>query len=166
MLQSAIEIKIDAVIRASLEGMGYRLVRVQLSGGDGRKKLQIMAERADEAAMTVDDCADISHAISALLEVSDPIAGAYVLEVSSPGIDRPLVSERDFEKYAGFEIKLETEEMIEGRKRFRGMLEGIEGGEVRVTVEGTQYRVPYDLVARAKLVMTDALLKAHAAAGV
>src|SRR5437773_11488495 len=103
--------------------MGYRLVRVALIGAQ-RPTLQVMAERRDEAAMTVEDCADISRSISALIDVEDPIAGAYLLEVSSPGIDRPLVRPEDYDRFAGFEARIELGEPVDGRKRYRVRLPG------------------------------------------
>lgn len=121
-----------------------------------------MAERADGAPMTVDDCADISHAVSALLDVEDPIAGAYTLEVSSPGIDRPLTRLKDFERFAGFEAKLESRVSVDGRKRFKGRLGGVEDGEILIDTEQGAARVPFDTVLRAKLVLTDELIRASA----
>ena len=110
--------------------------------------------------MQVDDCADLSRAISALLDVEDPIVGTYTLEVSSPGIDRPLTRIKDFERFAGFEAKVETQRPIGGRKRFRGKLIGIDGGQVRLHVDGVDVDVPYDEIAKARLVLTDELLAA------
>ena len=121
-----------------------------------------MAERADGAPMTVDDCADISHAVSALLDVEDPIAGAYTLEISSPGIDRPLTRLKDFERFAGFEAKLESRVSVDGRKRFKGRLGGVEDGEILIDTERGAARVPFDTVLRAKLVLTDDLIRASA----
>ncbi len=121
-----------------------------------------MAERADGAPMTVDDCADISHAVSALLDVEDPIAGAYTLEISSPGIDRPLTRLKDFERFAGFEAKLESRVSVDGRKRFKGRLGGVEDGEILIDTEQGAARVPFDTVLRAKLVLTDDLIRASA----
>ncbi|MCW2245148.1 ribosome maturation factor RimP [Azospirillum fermentarium] len=121
-----------------------------------------MAERADGAAMTVDDCADISHAVSALLDVEDPISGPYTLEVSSPGIDRPLTRLKDFERFAGFEAKLESRIAVDGRKRFKGLLRGVEEGEILLDTEQGPARVPFDNVLRAKLVLTDELIRASA----
>src|SRR5690242_15448634 len=141
--------------------MGYRLVRVAVLGA-GRMTLQIMAERRDEAPMTVEDCADISRSVSALLDVEDPIAGAYTLEVSSPGLDRPLTRLKDFERFAGFTAKLETRLAIDGRKRFKGTLKGVEGEEIILDAEGGPARVTFDNVLRAKLVITDELLRASA----
>ena len=150
--------EIVRIIEPSLTAMGYRLVRVAMIS---RATLQVMAEHADDAPMTVDDCADISRAISALLDVANPIAGAYRLEVSSPGIDRPLVRPEDYERFAGFEAKLEVTEAIGGRKRFRGRLLGRNGEAVRLATEAGEIELPLPAIARAKLVVTDDLLTAH-----
>jgi ribosome maturation factor RimP len=147
------------MIAPSIEAMGYRLVRVAFTGGR-RPTLQIMAERRDAAAMTVDDCADISRAVSALLDVADPIPVAYALEVSSPGIDRPLIERDDFVRYAGYEAKIEMNQMIDGRKRFRGRLLGAEGGTVRIAIEDREVALPLADIVRAKLLLTDELLAA------
>jgi len=151
--------RIEQIIAPSVEGMGYEVVRVLLLGGQ-RPTLQIMAERADGAPMTVEDCADISRSVSALLDVEDPIAGAYTLEVSSPGLDRPLTRLKDFERFAGFTAKLETRLAVDGRKRFKGTLKGIEGDDVLLDAESGPARVAFDNVLRAKLVITDDLLRA------
>lgn len=156
--------RIGRIIAPSIEAMGYELVRVQLSGVQ-RPVLQVMAERVDRAAMTVEDCADISRSISALLDVEDPIAGAYTLEVSSPGIDRPLVRAGDFVRFAGFEAKLETRAAIEGRKRFRGVLRGVEDGNVMLECELGTVALPLETVHKARLVLTDDLIKAAEAMG-
>ncbi len=155
--------RIEELIAPTLDGMGYALVRVQLSGGKGTPRLQVMAERGDGKSMTVEDCASISRAISPVLDVADPIAGAYTLEVSSPGIDRPLVRPEDFDRFAGFEAKLESARPVDGRRRFRGRLHGTEEGAVRIETEGTEYRVPLADVQKAQLVITDELLAASAA---
>lgn len=148
------------LIAPSLEAMGYELVRVILQGKQ-RPTLQIMAERIDGAAMTVDDCAEISRGISALLDVEDPIQGAYTLEVSSPGIDRPLTRPKDFEIWAGFEAKLESSLPVDGRKRFKGRLRGLDGdGRVRIDTEAGEVAVPMADIRNAKLVMNDELLAA------
>ena len=155
-----LERRIAAMIEPSLEGMGYELVRVLIQGRE-RPVLQIMAERKDGAGMTVEDCADISRQISALLDVDDPIEGHYSLEVSSPGIDRPLTRPKDYETYAGFEAKLETSEPVEGRKRFRGKLLGLdEHGCVKLAADGVEWAVPLTMVKGAKLVLTDDLIAA------
>ncbi|ASG21713.1 ribosome maturation factor RimP [Nitrospirillum viridazoti] len=153
--------RIAGIIAPSVEAMGYDLVRVSLTG-NARPTLQIMAERVDGAAMTVDDCAEISRAVSALLDVEDPIDVAYTLEVSSPGIDRPLTRPKDFERYAGFEVRVETSQPVDDRRRFIGMLKGIDDGKVLVEMPTGPAAVPFDLILRAKLVMNDALLKAAA----
>lgn len=151
--------KIEAIIAPSLEAMGYRVVRVLLMGGR-RATLQVMAERADEQPMSVEDCAEISRTVSALLDVSDPIAGAYDLEVSSPGLDRPLVRREDYARFAGFEAKIELNRPVDGRRRFRGKLLGLEGDDVRLLVDAVPLALPIADVMRAKLVITDELLQA------
>jgi len=154
--------RIEQIIAPSVEAMGYEIVRVLLLGGQ-RPTLQIMAERIDGGPMTVEDCADISRSVSALLDVEDPIAGAYTLEVSSPGLDRPLTRLKDFERFAGFTAKLETRLAVDGRKRFKGTLKGVEGDEVLLDSDTGPARVAFDNVLRAKLVITDELLRAAAA---
>ena len=147
------------IVEPSLNAMNYDLVRVQISGGDNMT-LQIMAERQDGAEMTVEDCADISRDLSALLDIEDPIPDAYTLEVSSPGLDRPLVRHKDFARFAGFEARIDTRAPIIDRKRFRGVLEGIDGDTVHISVDGETYDIPLDEIARAKLVLTDELIAA------
>ena len=122
-----------------------------------------MIERNDGAALQVDDCSEVSHAISALLDVEDPIEGVYDLEVSSPGVDRPLTRRKDFEAYSGFEAKMESVLPINGRKRYRGILGGVEGEDVLIHVDGTEYRIALGNVAEAKLMMNDALMAAYTA---
>jgi ribosome maturation factor RimP len=151
--------KIEEIIAPSLDAMGYRVVRILIMGGR-RATLQVMAERRDEAAMTVADCAEISRTVSALLDVSDPIAGAYDLEVSSPGLDRPLVRREDYTRFAGFEAKIELNHPRDGRRRFRGKLLGLAGDEVRLLVDAMTVTLPLADVARAKLVITDEILAA------
>lgn len=158
-----IQERVAALIREPLEDMGYELVRVRLSGG-ARPVLQVMAERADGGAMTVDHCTEISHGVSALLDAEDPIAGAYTLEVSSPGIDRPLTRPRDFERFAGFEARIETRDAIAGRRRFKGKLLGLAEGMVSIDVEGETKRLPMESIAKARLVLTDELIAATDAA--
>jgi ribosome maturation factor RimP len=154
---------VASLIEPTLEAMGYALVRVMLVGGAGRPTLQVMAERTDGTDMSVDDCADISEAVSAILDVEDPISGAYTLEVSSPGIDRPLVKKADYERFAGFEAKLETAQPIAGRKRFRGRLLGTGEDTVRMRLDsGEELDLPLGGIAKAKLVLTDELIEAGA----
>lgn len=151
--------RIEALISPSLEAMGYRVVRVAFTGGR-RATLQVMVERTDEAAMTVEDCASVSRNLSALLDVADPIASSYLLEVSSPGIDRPLVRRGDYERFAGFEAKLELSAPREGRRRFRGRLLGLDGDDVKLELSGETVLLPLSAIARAKLVLTDELISA------
>jgi ribosome maturation factor RimP len=155
--------EIARLVEPTLNGMGYELVRVQFGGGDRRPTLQIMAERADRRAMAVEDCAEISRVLSALLDVEDPVQGAYMLEVSSPGIDRPLLRPADYERFAGYEARLELRQPVDGRRRFRGRLAGIESGCVRVVEPAGELRLPLEEISKAKLVLTDELIAAAAA---
>ena len=148
--------RIERLIAPVVRELGFDIVRV-LVLGDHRPRLQIMAEHHDGGSITVDDCADISRAVSAVLVVDDPIAGSYTLEVSSPGIDRPLVRLEDFERFAGREAKLTTARAIDGRRRFRGRLLGLDGDAVRIAVDGIEHAIAIDDIAKAKLVLTDAL---------
>ncbi len=150
--------EIARMIEPSLDAMGYRLVRLMQTGGLRRPTLQVMAERRDETPMTVEDCAEISRAVSALLDVADPIAGAYLLEVSSPGIDRPLVRPEDYERFAGLEARIDLSSPVDGRKRFRGRVLGRDADHVRLDVEGGEVRLPFAAITKAKLVLNDELL--------
>ena len=143
-----------------LDDMGYDMVRVQVTGTQN-PTLQIMAERRDGVPMTVEDCAEISRALSDLLEAEDPFDDTYSLEVSSPGIDRPLVRLADYERFSGFEARVETREPISGRKRFKGHLRGHDGTNVIVEQDGAQVAVPFASIHRAKLILTDELIAAH-----
>jgi ribosome maturation factor RimP len=154
-----IQDRVARLIEAPLHDMGYELVRVSLSGGD-RPILQIMAERASDGFMAVEDCTAISHTVSLLLDTEDPIASAYSLEVSSPGIDRPLTRLKDFERYAGFEVRMETREPVLGRRRFRGRLLGIADNNISVSTEMGDAAVPFGVIAKAQLVLTDELIAA------
>ena len=149
------------LIAPTVEAMGYDVVRVKLSGSSPAR-LQLMAERRDRIPMKVDDCAALSTAVSAVLDVEDPILGHYDLEVSSPGIDRPLVRLADFERYTGFVAKLETAVPIDGRKRFRGRLVDVTDSVVQVEIDATEQTVaiPFDALREAKLVLTDDLIAA------
>lgn len=149
-------------VAPTLEAMGFEVVRIALAGSTGRKTLQVMADRKDGSQISVDDCAQISHTLSAIFDVEDPVSGAYDLEVSSAGIDRPLTRPKDFTAYAGFEAKVETKLPIAGRKRFRGVLGGLSGETVLMTVDGANVEIPLGAVASAKLVMTDELIEASA----
>ena len=142
------------------EAAGYEIVRLRLMGGDRSRTLQIMAERPD-GAMVVQDCAALARAISPVMDAADPISGEYHLEVSSPGIDRPLTRLKDFVEYEGFEARLELDRIAEGRKRFKGELAGVDGETVGINLEGETETalLPFAWLVEAKLVITDALLK-------
>jgi ribosome maturation factor RimP len=156
--------RVAAIVEPVIEQLGYRLVRVKVSGAEGCT-VQIMAERPD-GTMSVEDCEAVSRALSPVLDVADPIDRTYRLEISSPGIDRPLVRKSDFERYAGHVAKIETALPIQGRKRFRGLLIGTEGEAARIrrddAVEGEEAEVllPIDEMSEAKLVLTDELVTA------
>ena len=151
--------QVTELIEPTLHDMGFELVRVLMSGGQ-RPTLQVMVERSDRGPVTLDQCAEVSHAISALLDVADPLPGAYRLEVTSPGLDRPLVRRADFERFAGFEARLETELPLEGRRRFRGRMLGIADDQVRLALPEGETSIPFDAIKKAKLVLTDELLAA------
>ena len=153
--------RVAAIAQPVLEGLGYRLVRVRVSGLDGCT-VQIMAERPD-GTMKIEDCEAASRALSPVFDVADPVDRAYRLEISSPGVDRPLVRRSDFERYAGHVVKVEMNTPIEGRKRFRGVLVGVDGDAARVRVEGApqdsaEVLLPIGDMEEAKLVLTNALV--------
>ena len=157
--EQGISARIAAVAEPALEGLGYRLVRVHVSGRDGCT-VQIMAERPD-GTFTIEDCEAASRSLSPALDVEDPIRGGYRLELSSPGIDRMLVRRSDFERYVGHEAKIEMSTMLEGRKRFRGEITGVEEGNafIRMRDNAEQIvRLPIAEMAEAKLMLTDALI--------
>lgn len=149
--------RVETIITPALQDMGFDLVRVQISGAQ-QQTLQIMAERIDEDTMTVEDCAAISRAVSALLDVEDPIKGSYTLEVSSPGLDRPLTRPRDYDRFAGLEARVELSQPMEGQKRFRGRIQGLSDGIVRLATAEADVEIPYADIERAKLIMNDELL--------
>ena len=155
--KAAIDRRLAEIIAPVIEGMGYELVRVRLMGGK-TKTLQIMADKPG-GGIEVDDCADISTAVSATLDVEDPVEDAYTLEVSSPGIDRPLTRLKDFEAWSGSEAKIETAEMIDGRRRFRGTLAGVADGEVLLDIPEGTIGLQFDWLSDAKLVLTDELIR-------
>ena len=149
--------RIEKIIEPTIKDLGFDIVRVLLSG-DHNPRLQIMAEPLDGRAMNVDDCAAISRAVSALLDVEDPVSSSYTLEVSSPGLDRPLVRLQHFERFAGYEARIETAMAIDGRKRFRGRLGGIEGDSVLLQVDKNEWVFPFPDIQKAKLIVTDEML--------
>jgi ribosome maturation factor RimP len=154
--KAAIDRRLAGIVEPTVTGLGFDLVRIRLMGGR-RPVLQIMAERPD-GGIEVEDCARISRAVSAVLDVADPIGGEYTLEVSSPGIDRPLTRLKDFERWDGYEARVETSEPIDGRRRFKGMLEGVADGEVLLAIAEGTIGLDFGLIADAKLVLTDALI--------
>ncbi len=148
------------LIAPSILAMGYEIVRVRLTGRE-RPTLQIMADRADEAPISVDDCEAISRSVSAILDVEDPIKAAYTLEVSSPGIDRPLTRAKDWVRWAGHLARVELAVPLEGRKRFSGTVLGLEGQAGRLKLDdGAEVALPLEAVRTARLVLTDALIEA------
>ena len=151
---------VEDIISPTLRARGYSLVRVRLSGSQ-RQTLQVMAERSDGVAMTVDDCANISGAVAPILEVKDPIGGAYDLEISSPGLDRPLVKPEDFNRYAGSEAQVETKTLLHGRQKFRGRLVGTTNSAVSVDLVDAVgvLQIPFAEIINAKLILTEDLLR-------
>lgn len=149
--------RIERLIQPSVEALGFEIVRVQLTGYK-RRRLQVMIERLDGKAVMLEDCAEISRDISAVLDVENPMEGAFALEVSSPGIDRPLVRRGDFERFSGYETKVEMKRPIYGQRKFKGRLIGLKGEDVQVLVDGEPVSLPYQDIQKAKLVMSDELL--------
>ncbi len=158
--KTAIDRRLADIVGPVIEGMGFELVRIRLMGGKTRI-LQIMADRAD-GGIEVDECGAISTAVSAVLDVEDPIEENYVLEVSSPGIDRPLTRLKDFDMWKGWEARIETTELIDGRRRFKGALAGVEDEEILIEIEECGQEVTiglrFDWLSDAKLILTDELI--------
>ena len=155
--------RLAELLEPSIVALGFDVVQLRLIGAGGQRTLQLMAERRDAGEMSVYDCAKLSRAVSAILDVDDPLEGTYLLEVSSPGIDRPLTRQADYERFAGREAKVELKRMIAGQRRFRGRLLGSADRLVRLAVangrEGEKVvELPFADIAEAKLLMTDALL--------
>lgn len=156
--KTPIDRKLAAIVNDEIEALGFELVRLRFQSGE-RPTLQIMAERPT-GGIEVEDCAKISTAVSAILDVDDPIDGEYVLEVSSPGIDRPLTRLKDFDEWQGHDTRVTLETAIEGQKRFRGILAGIEGNEVLLNLEdGNTIGLEFDWISEAKLVLDDDLIR-------
>ncbi|MGR3591294.1 MAG: ribosome maturation factor RimP [Limimaricola soesokkakensis] len=155
--KAAIDRRVQEIIEPVISDMGFELVRVRLMSGKSTT-LQIMAQKPD-GTIEVDDCGQISTAVSAVLDVEDPILDAYTLEVSSPGIDRPLTRLKDFEQWKGYEAKIETDELIDGRRRFKGELAGTEGDEVLIEIEEGTIGLKFEWLSDAKLVLTDELIR-------
>lgn len=171
LAEDSIEIKVLNILSASVEAMGYEIVRVRLQGSGAAKALQVMIDRKDGKIINVEDCEKVSKQASALLDVEDPIADAYNLEISSPGLDRPLTRQKDFVTYSGNEIKLESKSKIEGQAKFRGKLVGMEGNDVLLDLniidlanpdKPKQVKIGFDNIRNAKLVLTDELMAEYA----
>ena len=147
----------------TLEAMGFEVVRIALTGNEGRRTLQVMADRRDGSLISVEDCAEISTALSAIFDVEDPVAGNYDLEISSAGIDRPLTRPKDFTTYTGFVAKIDTKMLVNGRKRFRGRLDGLTAnGDVTMRIDDADVVIAMNNISTAKLVLTDELIAATA----
>ena len=147
---------LEPVFEPVIEKAGFKLVRLRVMGG-AAKTLQVMAERPD-GTMDVEGCSQLSHALLDFIEAEDPIEGDYELEVSSPGIDRPLTRLMDFSRWAGHEAKIELTLPVEGRKRFRGVLQGLDGQDVMIRADNSDIKFPFRAIANAKLVLTDKLI--------
>ena len=154
---TSFEKRTQQLVEPLLTNQGYELVRLRLLGSK-IKSLQIMAERLD-GAMTVGDCAKLSHSLSALLEVEDSVASEYSLEISSPGIDRPLTRIQHFERWIGFEATVELSEMLDGRKRFKGIIVRVVGSSIYLKTEMIEIKIDFRHIVKARLILTDALLE-------
>ncbi|MEM7299638.1 MAG: ribosome maturation factor RimP [Pseudomonadota bacterium] len=161
--ESGLEARIETIITPTVEDEGYRVVRVRVLNQNGLT-LQIMAERPD-GTMSVEDCERLSRALSPVLDVEDPIPQAYSLEMSSPGIDRPLVRKSDFETWSGHRAKIELAQLLNGRKRYKGQLLGVDGDDILVRLdrssddESPDQRVPMNAIQDARLILTDELIR-------
>jgi ribosome maturation factor RimP len=161
-MSKAVESKIATLIEADIEKAGYHLVRVHISGNGKYAGLQIMAERHDGVGMTVDDCAVISRQVSEKIEAEKDLADRYDLEVSSPGIDRPLTKLQDYPRFQGHVAKVELSAPVDGQKRFQGKIVQVAGEEIEFKTDKGSVNVKFALIEKAKLVLTDDLLKAAA----
>lgn len=160
MKQTPLEKRLSEYAAPVIDDLGFTLVCVKVIGADGSQTIQVMAEDIKTKRLGVDDAASISRALSAVFDVEDPIKGAYRLEVSSPGIDRPLIRLEDFETYEGFEAKVESDIAAEnGQKKFRGILRGLNGDNILIDTDQGEAEIPYASLTKAKLVMSDELIK-------
>ena len=152
---------VQKLVEPIIENMGYEVVRITTIGKQN-PTLQIMIERKDRKDITVDDCASVSRVVSEILDEKDPIDGEYSLEVSSPGLDRPLTKREHFERFSGYEAKIETFVEVSGRKRFRGRIIGVDNkNQILFEMDGETYEIPFDNISKAKLVLTDELLNSY-----
>lgn len=153
-----VEERVIALIEPTASGLGYRIVRVRVSG-NRRKRLQIMAERVSDGEMGIDDCGRLSRALSPVFDLEDPIQGEYDLEISSPGIDRPLMRVEDFERFISFDAKLETAGMVDGRRRFKGVIASVAGDVITLTTDTGDVQLNFSALSDARLVLTDRLIE-------
>jgi ribosome maturation factor RimP len=154
-----VEERVIALIEPTAKNLGFRIVRVRVSG-NRRKRLQIMAERLTDGQMGIDDCGRLSRALSPVFDLEDPIPGGeYDLEISSPGIDRPLMSVEDFQRFIGHEVKVETAAMVDGRRRWKGQIKAVEGDVIVLAAEGGEARLKFAQLSEARLVLTDKLIE-------
>ena len=158
--KTAEDLRLLELLDPVADAAGYAIVRLRLMGGDHQRRLQVMAERAD-GTMLVEDCTVLSRALSEVLDAADPIRGEYLLEVSSPGVDRPLTRLKDFTIYEGCEARLELDRLVENRKRFKGRLAGVEDDQIAIELEDEDETalIPFAWISEAKLVITDELMK-------
>ena len=163
--KTAEDLKLLELLDPVAQAAGYEIVRLRLMGGDHARRLQIMAEK-DDGTMLVEDCTILARAVSEVMDAADPISGEYTLEVSSPGIDRPLTRLKDFETYAGYEARIELDRLAENRKRFKGVLAGAQDEQVAIDLEGEDETalIPFAWISEAKLIITDKLMQRGAAA--
>lgn len=153
--------RIEEIIAPTVESMGFEVVRIRMTGGDHAPIVQIMLDRQQGGGISIDECAKVSRQISVVLDVEEVLSGRYNLEVSSPGIDRPLVRLGDYVRYVGHEAKLEMAMPLNDRKRFRGIIEAVEGELVRMKCDGELFDLPFTDISTAKLMLTDELIAAH-----
>jgi ribosome maturation factor RimP len=153
-----VEERVIALIEPTASGLGFRVVRVRVSG-NRRKRLQIMAERVSDGQMGIDDCSRLSRALSPVFDLEDPVQGEYDLEVSSPGIDRPLMRIEDFERFVGHEAKLETAAMVDNRRRWKGVIQAVNGDEITLVGEHGEATLKFSALSEARLVLTDRLIE-------
>jgi ribosome maturation factor RimP len=152
-----VEERVIALIEPTAAGLGYRIVRVRLSG-NRRKRLQIMGERVSDGQMGIDDCTKLSRALAPVFDLDDPVDGEYDLEISSPGIDRPLMRIEDFERFIGFDAKCETAAMIDGQRRYKGVIKAVQGDEITLVTEQGEAKLKFSALSDARLVLTDKLI--------
>ncbi|ANP46373.1 hypothetical protein ATE48_10825 [Candidatus Viadribacter manganicus] len=153
-----VEARVIAQIEPTAAGLGYRVVRVRLSG-NRRKRLQIMAERVSDGEMGIDDCTKLSRALAPVFDLEDPVQGEYDLEISSPGIDRPLMRVEDFERFLGFDVKVETAVPVNNQRRWKGVIAAVNGDDITLTTDQGEAKLKFSALSDARLVLTDRLIE-------